>query len=59
MNDIIKQFETPKPIDYDDFIIPPNFFEQPKKKVFVNSPNERGVHIFKSKFDVFTSGEYK
>ena len=61
INSVIDNFQE-KSEETDDYIIPPGFFDVPKKVVLVDIPycpkNEEFSKSFMKKFDVFTDNKY-
>ena len=61
INSVIDNFQE-KSEETDDYIIPPGFFDVPKKAVLVDIPycpkNEEFSKSFMKKFDVFTDNKY-
>ena len=62
VNSVIKDFNTKSNKPDNSMIIPPNLFEEPKQKLFVELPycslNEKAVKQFIKKFHVFTNDNF-
>ena len=61
INNVINNFQE-KSDETDDYIIPPGFFDVPKKVILVDTPycpkNKEFSKRFMKKFDVFTDNKY-